>query len=459
VCAHRAQISLEPLKALRFPPFELGTDESHATYFDGRILANYLVSTGSFLHPISRRELTRDDCERLDRYLSTHKLGDAGVLIAYNRREEYKNGVHPEEELAQLQEAAAALLHNLYLGATRPEPDRGARGGRGGGRDGGGRGGGRGGGAPDDEDAGAEAAEPFDDTESVALGGASLGSVDDFPTLSGAPGAPTAAPLAPLSSSWIGSTGAAGRRPCAPPATPHTAAARPEEFPALGGMGGARGALPQPAPPRGGAGLWSGSISSTARAPPADGSDAPMSAALAPPPSHFPGLPDEAFPSLGGGGARRAPPPPRPALAPAVGGWSRAATAPPPPSVTAAPMQSVAALAAPPPPRKFEEQPEDFPSLGTVAVQKATAASVPTNRDECATRPHQNHCRVPRRPCEALCGTLAPLPMPTCTDPAPTLRRHRADPAAERRVPMARVHARTIVAHELRPCGIVLGAG
>ena len=49
-------ISLEPLKSLRFPPFELGTDESHATYFDGRILANYLVSTGSFLHPISRRE-------------------------------------------------------------------------------------------------------------------------------------------------------------------------------------------------------------------------------------------------------------------------------------------------------------------------------------------------------------------------------------------------------------------
>jgi hypothetical protein len=84
-------ISLEP----RFPPFDLGTDESHATYFDGRVLANYLVSTGSFIHPISRRELTRDECKRLDAYLREHRLGNAGVLYAFDHQEEYKKDRSP----------------------------------------------------------------------------------------------------------------------------------------------------------------------------------------------------------------------------------------------------------------------------------------------------------------------------------------------------------------------------
>ena len=92
-------ISLEPIKALRFPPFELGTASAdvgiHATYFDGRVLANYLVSTGSFMHPISRRELTPDECVRLDEYLTLHKLGDAGVLKAFELKDQYKNGVSP----------------------------------------------------------------------------------------------------------------------------------------------------------------------------------------------------------------------------------------------------------------------------------------------------------------------------------------------------------------------------
>ena len=49
------------------------------------------------------RRLTRDECVRLDDYLHTHKLGDAGVLIAYDRRAEYVRGAHPEAQLAQLQ--------------------------------------------------------------------------------------------------------------------------------------------------------------------------------------------------------------------------------------------------------------------------------------------------------------------------------------------------------------------
>jgi hypothetical protein len=39
-------ISHASLSSLPYPPFNLGTDESHATYFDGFVLSNYLVSTG-----------------------------------------------------------------------------------------------------------------------------------------------------------------------------------------------------------------------------------------------------------------------------------------------------------------------------------------------------------------------------------------------------------------------------
>ena len=66
-------ISLEPLRKLRYPPFKLPTDPSlaHTTdsdWFDGHILANYLVSTASFVHPISRREISREECVALDAY-------------------------------------------------------------------------------------------------------------------------------------------------------------------------------------------------------------------------------------------------------------------------------------------------------------------------------------------------------------------------------------------------------
>ena len=42
-------ISLEPLSELDYPPFELGPH-----LFDGRVLAFYLVSTGTFLNPALR---------------------------------------------------------------------------------------------------------------------------------------------------------------------------------------------------------------------------------------------------------------------------------------------------------------------------------------------------------------------------------------------------------------------
>ena len=49
-------------------------------------LAAYLVSTGGFQHPISRRELTREDCVSLDKYLVAHGHGEARVEHAYDHR-------------------------------------------------------------------------------------------------------------------------------------------------------------------------------------------------------------------------------------------------------------------------------------------------------------------------------------------------------------------------------------
>ena len=83
-------ISLESIESLDYPPFDLVMDESHTTYFDGFQLAEYLVSYGSFRHPITRRDITRDECEQLDAYLREHRPGFlAGVLHAFDHQEEY----------------------------------------------------------------------------------------------------------------------------------------------------------------------------------------------------------------------------------------------------------------------------------------------------------------------------------------------------------------------------------
>jgi hypothetical protein len=66
-------ITLEPLKRLRYPPFPLRADATVCTWFDGHVLGTYLISTGNFTHPLSRRELSREDCEALDAYLVQHR--------------------------------------------------------------------------------------------------------------------------------------------------------------------------------------------------------------------------------------------------------------------------------------------------------------------------------------------------------------------------------------------------
>jgi hypothetical protein len=56
-------ISLDRLDRLRCPPFAFATPAATLApgaavhWFDGRVLASYLVSTGRFQHPITRAEI------------------------------------------------------------------------------------------------------------------------------------------------------------------------------------------------------------------------------------------------------------------------------------------------------------------------------------------------------------------------------------------------------------------
>lgn len=119
-------ISLEPLSELEYPPFELPAQLDGARadageqnrWFDGRMLGSYLVSTGCFLHPISRRELLREECEALDAHLKTHNLGTACVAHTFAHREDYTLTATPHNRVARLREEATGILAGLFANAA-----------------------------------------------------------------------------------------------------------------------------------------------------------------------------------------------------------------------------------------------------------------------------------------------------------------------------------------------------
>ena len=124
-------ISLEPLRKLRYPPFECRADPTlpHRTssdWFDGRVLAHYLVATANFVHPISRRELSRVECVALDEYCQEHRLGSAHVADVFDGAQS------GEASVAQLRAQAEDLLQSLFAGdgsahgGRQPERETGA---------------------------------------------------------------------------------------------------------------------------------------------------------------------------------------------------------------------------------------------------------------------------------------------------------------------------------------------
>ena len=96
-------ISLEPLCELAYEPFSLPASGGEAAgasvdaynYFDGKILSCYLISSGNFVHPVSRRPLARAECERLDTYMQLHGLGNAGVTHVFDLKADTSGGRMP----------------------------------------------------------------------------------------------------------------------------------------------------------------------------------------------------------------------------------------------------------------------------------------------------------------------------------------------------------------------------
>ena len=126
-------ISLDPIRLLKYPPFNLPSNldsENSGSaapndWYDGALLASYLVSTGNFTHPISRRELMLSECEALDRYLQEHHLRGGSVALAHARKEDYASGNPPPgSQLATLRAEADMILQSLFAGASARRTER-----------------------------------------------------------------------------------------------------------------------------------------------------------------------------------------------------------------------------------------------------------------------------------------------------------------------------------------------
>eukprot|EP00941_MAST-03F_sp_MAST-3F-sp1_P001954 g1954.t1 len=109
-------ISLEPLCELDYPPFQLDSDH----LFDAKMLAEYLVVTGNFCNPLSRKPLTRASCQKLDAFLLLHNLEEFKVASAFDMQSmiRRKNSSHSNSHLNSrdivAERNATVVLHSLF---------------------------------------------------------------------------------------------------------------------------------------------------------------------------------------------------------------------------------------------------------------------------------------------------------------------------------------------------------
>ena len=140
-------ISLEPIAELPYPPFRIKVAKSAGSsggnsyhLFDGKFLAHYVVSTGTFIDPLSRQPLTRSDCLRLDAYIKEHGLGNVSVADALRLSQAVAKGSAEEDSrgggsvrAAALQAEAQNVLNAMFQFNSRRNSSEGR--GRGRGRD------------------------------------------------------------------------------------------------------------------------------------------------------------------------------------------------------------------------------------------------------------------------------------------------------------------------------------
>lgn len=127
-------ITLEPLSTLPYPPFLL-----RRNYFDGFALASFIVSRGAFQNPLTREELTLEECRRLDDYLEDFCYNDDSnnFLVRGSTRQKVsvteafalRNSVHVQTSSSgasaeALRNAATSALVGLFVyGNDRRQQD------------------------------------------------------------------------------------------------------------------------------------------------------------------------------------------------------------------------------------------------------------------------------------------------------------------------------------------------
>ena len=120
-------ITLEPLKDLPYPPFELSSSHRTKHYFDGAALATYIVSQGTFTNPLTRSPLKYEDCVLLDEYLDEYVFNGhnyshserISVREAWSLRESIKVKVTRGEGYDENQRRREEVLRNEASVALR----------------------------------------------------------------------------------------------------------------------------------------------------------------------------------------------------------------------------------------------------------------------------------------------------------------------------------------------------
>ena len=87
------------------------------------------ISSASFVHPVSRRELTKQDCIALDAHLAACSLRKVGVTEVFEHKERLND---PEERIAMLRQEASAIIEAFFSGSSMRQRGGGGGSGRGG---------------------------------------------------------------------------------------------------------------------------------------------------------------------------------------------------------------------------------------------------------------------------------------------------------------------------------------
>jgi hypothetical protein len=108
-------ISLTPICELPHPPFALQASGSNTPhYFDARVLASFLITSGDFINPMNRVPLARDECKDLDTHIQQYYQGSAMKSVADTFDLFKKRNLNCKSDSDQVQREETAVLQHLF---------------------------------------------------------------------------------------------------------------------------------------------------------------------------------------------------------------------------------------------------------------------------------------------------------------------------------------------------------